>query len=449
MLSALNRLFPFFNRQRTKDASNQQQEVSTGAALTEEKSNVSDADSRIWSTITSCDEPDAEINGQQDRQDGQADSFALSDGNNSSAKTRQRFARRSRGLIGGALSRLSVRASRHRNEYVIKEDISNGREALKLPALSYLRHDKVPNGYHYVTEHVQYEPVGVDLSLANMRGCNCLGDCSDNCSCSRANNFGHFYDARGRLSPSYRIDAPEIIRECNVACKCNRKSCKNMVIQAGCQARLVLFKTRSRGWGVRTLDNLGRGTFVGVYSGELISVAASYKRQDDTYLFNLCNSHVYNQQQKPADCNAERPEDAKSYEPDADADAKRHQVEEPNGARLDEHNRKVNPADNQFVCDAKYYGNFTRFINHSCEPNVIGIRTFTVHQDTRFPYIAFFTNQDVPANSELTLNYGDNYWLVKCKRDKVYCLCKKATCRFTKKTFRQTLKLYEQQKRSN
>lgn len=43
----------------------------------------------------------------------------------------------------------------------------------------------------------------------------------------------------------------------------------------------------------------------------------------------------------------------------------------------------------------------TRFINHSCEPNVVPVRVFTEHQDLRFPRIAFFVNRDVKAGEEI------------------------------------------------
>lgn len=266
-----------------------------------------------------------------------------------------------------------------------------------------------------------------------------------------------------------------------------------MVIQNGCQLKVALIRTKTRGWGIRTLEDLKRGTFVGVYSGELISANSSYKRRDDTYLFNLANTHVYQKKEQEQDpgsneghisepekeselegctidenqvqtvdsniINDEQYENivAQMIETDdvetaSEANEKQQQVEQQVAAsdelaqvetnqltadKADDSNRAAE-GDEQFVCDAKFYGNFTRFINHSCQPNVIGIRTFTVHQDHKFPYISFFTNKDISANSELTLNYGDNYWLVKCKRDKVYCLCKRPCCRFSKRTFPRT-----------
>lgn len=35
--------------------------------------------------------------------------------------------------------------------------------------------------------------------------------------------------------------------------------------------------------------------------------------------------------------------------------------------------------------DARLFGNIGRFINHLCEPNLLAVRVFTMHQDLRFP----------------------------------------------------------------
>lgn len=397
-------------------------------------------------------------------------------------------------------------------EYLIDDDISNGRERHELPALSYLRHDETPLDFHYVTDHVKREPaIHIDTSLTGMTCCSCLDDCSNNdCACAKGIHCERFYDSKGQLSADFRMDAPEMIRECNVACKCNRKLCKNMVIQGGCQARLVLFRTKSRGWGVRTVENLKRGTFIGVYSGELVSVSSSQRRQDDTYLFNLSNSHTNtntnanndNKQQQepeepvdqdivaepaietvesangsegqtdetnqeeselnavqaseggspmPNDVNDDK-ESAKMEDEELDDQQQEELVIETNADECKTHETECQTAvesGGNFVCDAKFYGNFTRFINHSCEPNVIGIRTFTVHQDDRFPHISFFTNRNIQAGTELTLNYGDSYWLVKCKRDQVFCLCKRSKCKFNKKTLPITMQKYNEAKNQN
>lgn len=338
---------------------------------------------------------------------------------------------KSQRLLNGVINQLKFRS---KDEYLVVDDISNGRENLKIPAVSYRRDDKAPDDYHYVTEFVEREPMNVDKSLKIMSPCACSTDCEDGrCNCTSYNKSGRYYDSKGCLAPEYDVSAPEIVYECNFGCKCNPKSCQNRVIQRGLRYKVALFRTKSRGWGVRTLETLRRGSFIGVYSGELITTESSWKRDDDTYLFNLtCCATI---PQPPAVT-----EDPPAGEDQTNSDDAA-EVPDEQQQQLGHTNNKV-----QFVCDAKFFGNFTRFINHSCEPNVIGVRSFTTHQDPRFPYIAFYTNKEVSAGSELTLNYGDNYWLVKCKRDSIYCLCKRSSCRFNKKTYANTLREYKRQK---
>ena len=57
------------------------------------------------------------------------------------------------------------------------------------------------------------------------------------------------------------------IYECNDRCKCNQQ-CKNRVVQKGLQCRLQMFKTQKKGWGIRCLDDIARGTFVCIYTGK-------------------------------------------------------------------------------------------------------------------------------------------------------------------------------------
>lgn len=311
-----------------------------------------------------------------------------------------------------------------KKEYLVDKDISNGREFHRIPAVSYLPSDVPPRDYHYVTSYVHNEPIRINTSIDSMYYCQCTGSCANGeCSCTSSHHRGICYDYKGRLNRHYDFSFPEVIYECNSNCQCNRKKCRNVVIQSGSKARFVLYRTKSKGWGVRTLEDLQRGTFVGVYSGELISAKDSTRRNDDTYLFNLSNSNTMN---------IHETEESLTTSIDSIDPTEQEDISERKSSNRGE--RK------SYVCDAKRYGNFTRFINHSCEPNVVGIRSYTTHQDSRFPYIAFFTKDFVPANSELTLNYGDNYWIIKCKRDGIYCLCRTQSCRFSKKSFAETSK---------
>lgn len=98
-----------------------------------------------------------------------------------------------------------------------------------------------------------------------------------------------------------------------------------------------------------------------------------------------------------------------------------------------------------FCIDARHYGNLTRFINHSCEANLLPVRVFVDHHDLRFPRIALFTKREVCAMEELrwvfysvcfnrltvifdSFDYGEKFWAVKSKQLK--CNCEAPTCRY-------------------
>ena len=56
--------------------------------------------------------------------------------------------------------------------------------------------------------------------------------------------------------------------------------------------------------------------------------------------------------------------------------------------------------------DSLNFGTPTRFCNHSCDPNC---RTFTVMQnrnDKKVYFLAFFASRDIPAGTELTIDYN-------------------------------------------
>jgi len=54
-----------------------------------------------------------------------------------------------------------------------------------------------------------------------------------------------------------------------------------------------------------------------------------------------------------------------------------------------------------YCIDAFNYSNVSRFINHSCDPNLMSVRSFINHHDKRFPRIAFFAVQDIKEDEQL------------------------------------------------
>ncbi|KAJ7457209.1 hypothetical protein B0H11DRAFT_211520 [Mycena galericulata] len=92
---------------------------------------------------------------------------------------------------------------------------------------------------------------------------------------------------------------------------------------------------------------------------------------------------------------------------------------------------------NSYTVDAFSCGNWTRFINHSCEPNlrVMPVVSDTVPEDN-LPYLAFVAAEDISAYSEFTFDYNPKHQLewerkkfsekgsVKKKRGKTEARCR-------------------------
>ncbi|KAL7167075.1 hypothetical protein ACSBR2_037696 [Camellia fascicularis] len=80
--------------------------------------------------------------------------------------------------------------------------------------------------------------------------------------------------------------AKPLVYECGTSCKCP-PSCYNKVSQHGMKIQLEIFKTKSRGWGVRSLTSIPSGSFICEYIGELLEDKEAEKRQNDEYLFDI------------------------------------------------------------------------------------------------------------------------------------------------------------------
>lgn len=83
------------------------------------------------------------------------------------------------------------------------------------------------------------------------------------------------------------------------------------------------------------------------------------------------------------------------------------------------------------IINARHYGNWTRYINHSCDPNT----EFASMLIGRKQRALIKTLRDVAMFEELTVNYGDDYWV---HRD-FLCRCGSPNCRFS--TLGQKMKL--------
>ncbi|NXL36011.1 SETB2 methyltransferase, partial [Glaucidium brasilianum] len=165
---------------------------------------------------------------------------------------------------------------------VFEFDISNGAESVpisfcndldraRLPYFKY-RRASWPRGYYLNN----FSSVFVD-------SCDCTDGCIDRskCACLQLTARGC---SKISLSPSIKTShgysykrlegpVPSGIYECSVLCRCDKMMCQNRVVQHGIQVRLQVFNTEKKGWGVRCLDDIDKGTFVCTYSGRLMSRA--------------------------------------------------------------------------------------------------------------------------------------------------------------------------------
>lgn len=165
-----------------------------------------------------------------------------------------------------------------------------------------------------------------------------------------------------------------IVYECGPSCKCS-SSCRNRVSQHGIKFPLQIFKTETRGWGVRSRAYIPIGSFICEYVGEVLSHREAEKRSgNDEYLFDLGN--------KCKDCDING-----------------------NISLLDSCSLG-GTNDEGFTIDAATIGNVGRFINHSCSPNLYAQNVLYDHDDKRMPHVMLFATKNIAPNQELTYDYN-------------------------------------------
>ncbi|XP_055595543.1 histone-lysine N-methyltransferase eggless [Uranotaenia lowii] len=172
-------------------------------------------------------------------------------------------------------------------EYVIENhiyhnpDLSDGKEYMAVPCVNYFDDTKPPPCI-YSTERIPTEGVNLNLDPNFLCGCDCEDDCLDKtrCQCwqltiagakfgnpnTPVDNIGYVYK---RLQEAVLTG----IYECNANCRC-KSNCLNRVVQHPLQTKLQVFKTSNRGWGIRCLNDVPKGSFICIYSGHLLTEEA-------------------------------------------------------------------------------------------------------------------------------------------------------------------------------
>lgn len=197
---------------------------------------------------------------------------------------------------------------------------------------------------------------------------------TENC-CPDYLNQVYCYTDDGRPNPQQT--KKYWIIECTDSCSCDI-TCPTRVVQRGRQIPVVIFRTLDRGWALRTCISIPKNTFVCEYIGEVLTVEEAFgSKKPSTYQFQMdgCGEKNF-----------------------------------------------------RFVIDAAIYGNEARFVNHSCNPNLIVYPIFADRLDKCYHRIAFFARRDIKQGEELTINYCAIDKFAKGRRQK-RCNCKSKKCR--------------------
>ncbi|XP_051532629.1 histone-lysine N-methyltransferase SETMAR-like isoform X1 [Myxocyprinus asiaticus] len=238
------------------------------------------------------------------------------------------------------------------------QDLSNGLENVPVLIESSVPKEAFTN-FQYVPENVQGPGCDLDPSAVTLPGCSCHSQSCllDRCPCLR---FGQTYNNDGLLNQQQEEGGySRPVFECNALCACS-ESCQNRVVQNGIKVRLGVFSTKDRGLGVETLERLPCGRFVCEYTGEIIGPDEARSRQlsqtpDDMNYIIAVQEHS-------------------------------------GGDRV-----------TQMFVDPVCMGNVGRFMNHSCQPNLVMV---PVRVHSLLPRLALFTNRKIEQGEELTFDYA-------------------------------------------
>jgi len=154
-------------------------------------------------------------------------------------------------------------------------DISQGKEPIMIPCTNSVN-IKLPPQIEYVIARRAMPGVNLNLDSNFLCGCDCTDNCQDKtkCACWKMTIEGQNIlpgPANPNIGYNYRRLYESVltgIYECNDMCKCSR-SCLNRVVQNPLSLKLQLFMTDKKGWGVRCLNDIPKGSFICIYVGHL------------------------------------------------------------------------------------------------------------------------------------------------------------------------------------
>ncbi|XP_024923159.2 probable inactive histone-lysine N-methyltransferase SUVR1 isoform X1 [Ziziphus jujuba] len=319
-------------------------------------------------------------------------------------------------------------------------DVTRGEERVRISWVNELN-SEFPDPFRYIPHSLVFKNANLSFSLSKIGDENCCATCNGDCisgsvpcCCTRMTGSEFVYSSAGILKESfldecismtrhppcliYCKECPlervknddclepckghlkrKFIKECWSKCGCS-KQCGNRVVQRGITCNLqVYFTSEEKGWGLRTLEDLPKGTFVCEYVGEILTSMELYERTVKTAKSRKC-----------------------SYPVILDADW----------------SSKGSLMNGEALClDASHYGNVARFINHRClDANLIEIPVEVEIPDHHYYHLAFFTTRKVKAMEELTWDYGIDFNDIDQPIKPFQCQCGSRFCRNMKRSNR-------------
>lgn len=287
---------------------------------------------------------------------------------------------------------------------VLCDDISFGKEPVPVSCVvdeDLVIPEKPWESFTYITKPM-LNP-SVDLANENVQlRCGCRGSVCSPVTCDHVYLFGNDFEEAGDVyGKSMRCrfpydDKERIILEegypvyeCNELCGCSR-TCHNRVLQNGIRTKLEVFRTESKGWGLRACEHILRGTFVCQYIGEVLDQQEANKRR------------------------TQYGEDGCSYIHDVDAN-------------INDIGRLIE-GEPDYVIDATTHGNVSRFINHSCSPNLVTYQVVVESMESPLAHIGLYASTDIAAGDEITRDYGRRP-VTSGEENGHPCQCRATNCR--------------------
>ncbi|XP_047332293.1 histone-lysine N-methyltransferase, H3 lysine-9 specific SUVH1-like [Impatiens glandulifera] len=248
---------------------------------------------------------------------------------------------------------------------VILTDLTFGAENLPVCVVNEVDNEKNPASFTYSTSLKNVKPIN------SCKSCSCRGGCQPgnlNCCCVHKNEGSLSYSSLG-----VALSSNSLIYECGSSCLCPL-NCRNRISQAGLKVQLEVFKTKNKGWGVRSWDPIRAGAFICEYAGEIVEKS----NDDDDYVFDMSRTYKSNGYVK---------------------------VPYP------------------VVISSRKIGNVGRFMNHSCDPNVYWLPISRGNNDNESDiHIGLFAIRNIAPMNELSFDYGIPFESGKEKKRKK-CLC--------------------------